>query len=358
MKTTMIFDNCLTYEHLQAYVSNESNKTEKAHVYKHISSCELCACAINGFTAIPFSLNDINAIQHTIDLKTNAINAKLISLPQALIAIVSLVSVFCFYKYADSFSKAATKTIESKKILPLAVVQPLLSNFVNVANGNTVPKTIKVDVKKDETLAQEKTILPLVSMEKLTATLIDSKSMSPEDPIKSVYNSDIIYLYDLKITDYFNLYFYHSTLKADFKNNIPASAENKETVSNRSETESNQIIAANVILKKGLYYFSKEQFSDAIVQFQLLLENNPNDVNALFYSGVAYSKIENYSQSIKKLELVLHYSNTTFYPEAKWNLALAYIKTGNEIRAKQLLIEIQNENGFYAKRAEEIIKKR
>jgi len=64
--------NCLTFQQLQAYSAHTIEKAERQHLYMHISSCELCACAVNGFTAIPFGSDELVAIHRDIDSKVNA----------------------------------------------------------------------------------------------------------------------------------------------------------------------------------------------------------------------------------------------------------------------------------------------
>jgi tetratricopeptide (TPR) repeat protein len=116
------------------------------------------------------------------------------------------------------------------------------------------------------------------------------------------------------------------------------------------------VVAADRVLKSGLAYFGKEKYNAALEEFQLLLENNPEDVNALFYSAVSFYKIGKYNKAVKNLEAVVASRNNVFHPEAKWNLALVNLKTGEKAKAKILLNEIVNDKGFYSKRAADKLK--
>lgn len=62
---------CLTYHQLQAYSVHTIDKAKRQHLYMHISSCELCASAVNGFTAISFESSELVAIQFDIDSKAD-----------------------------------------------------------------------------------------------------------------------------------------------------------------------------------------------------------------------------------------------------------------------------------------------
>lgn len=350
MKTML--DNCLTYEQLQSYSLNNSGKEEHAQQYMHISTCELCACAVNGFAAISFTAAEVDAIKHQIDVKTNATNANPLTFAQGLIAITSIVSIFAFYNFADSFSKLKPET---SSLTTIPQVELSVPGIEEVIPDNEVPEhqiqeqKLIVSVK-----AEEKIFIPVEPMESISADLIPSAVKIPEVFIEPVYNADVIYIYDLKVTAYNDLYFHHNSDPFEMKGHTPSFKENKETENYLSESD--PVIAVDRVLKAGLAHFGKEKYNKALEEFQSLLESNPDDVNALFYSAVSFYKIGKYNNASKNLEAVLSNSNNVFHPEAKWNLALVELKTGEKTKAKQLLSEIVTERGFYAKRAGEKLK--
>jgi tetratricopeptide (TPR) repeat protein len=158
------------------------------------------------------------------------------------------------------------------------------------------------------------------------------------------------------VTNYNELYFSYQIKPFEIKGHTLPSKENKESVNTNFEKDFEQTISADKVLKTALAYFNKGKYEKALTEFQLLLEANPSDVNALFYSAVSYYHIGKYNHTIKNLEAVLKSPNNTFHPEAKWNLALSNLKIGEKGKAKQLLVEIVNEKGFYSKRAADKLK--
>jgi tetratricopeptide (TPR) repeat protein len=102
--------------------------------------------------------------------------------------------------------------------------------------------------------------------------------------------------------------------------------------------------------------FNKHRFSTAIERFSLLLENNPDDVNAQFYSALAYYNLNKSNRSIELLNQVITNQNTSFYPEALWYLSLVTLKSGNKENGRQLLERIVSEKGYYSKRAADKLK--
>jgi hypothetical protein len=158
MKTSTLFTNCLTYEELSAYTTNKMNSTRRAQLYQHIATCELCACAVNGFSAIPFASVDINNLYEKIDMKTNVKQTSPITFAQACIVVISLFSIIAFYNVADSVQKSSMKKeVCSHKDISFANLN--IKSEVNsvVAEQAIIPvsKKAKHLVKKDETNTSE-----------------------------------------------------------------------------------------------------------------------------------------------------------------------------------------------------------
>ncbi len=99
MKTTTLFTDCLTYDELSAYTTKKLDPIQRAKVYHHITTCELCTCAVNGFSAIPFETEDIKDLNNKIDKKAH-INQNL-SFAQICIVLVSLSAIVGFYAFTN-----------------------------------------------------------------------------------------------------------------------------------------------------------------------------------------------------------------------------------------------------------------
>lgn len=357
MKTDTNLTNCLSFEQLQAYSTYKTNKVEHEQLYMHISSCELCASAVNGFSVMPFSLEDLTNIHHKIDVKTKASHTQQLNFTHISIVIVSLISIIGFYNWVNIFSENETKTTLADKIEQRVSSVSKTESVTPVVENNAVifEKTERKSNSTKNNLLPN-TLLSIKEIESIPVDVNETVFNNEEDISKTIYNSDVIYIYDLKVADYNNLYFNHSTLAFNSKGYTPSFKENKTSSGNSIESDDVQTFAANRILKQGLEYFNKGKYSKAISSFQLLLENNPNDVNALFYGALSFSQIGNNRYAIKYLEQILQNSNNVFHQEAKWNLALQQLKTGGKQIAKQLLMEIESEKSFYSKKAEEKLK--
>jgi hypothetical protein len=194
---------CLTYEQLSSYTDNTINFSEKESLYKHISQCELCSCAVNGFAAMPFTENELVAINQIVDVKSNASASNSLTLAQVFVAILSLASIFAVYFISNSLSKndIEVNIIEKNKWnQPFEITMPLKANNkeVRVVSKSIVSKPQKELINKPSTIE----LIPIIS-----TTEITSLNEPTKETIVPINNSSIIYIYDLKVSDYNKLYF-------------------------------------------------------------------------------------------------------------------------------------------------------
>ncbi|MDQ3046588.1 MAG: tetratricopeptide repeat protein [Bacteroidota bacterium] len=360
MNIHTLFTDCISYEQLESYASDKSTKAERATVYKHISSCELCACAVNGFTATPFTSDELAAIHREIDVRTNATHKNPLTFAQVFIVLLSLSSIVFVYHFSGQGSEKVSST--KQILIPLTQLTPS-ANETKTELQKEISATSETVTKIMHVISNEKYQRSIIPLEELPPIRPDSLLLS--DAITAVkneglvipfhFNAEVIYMYDLKVTCYYDYYF-SAEGNRDYLKHTPSIKENKETPDNLIEKDMEQNMQANQILKKGLEYFNRGKYTKASHCFQLLIDVNPADVNALFYQAVAFYQTGKYSKAVENLRAVLSNSNNVFHPESKWNLALVHLKMGEKQLAKQLFSEIVSERGFYAKKAAEKLK--
>ncbi|HWY37961.1 MAG TPA: hypothetical protein VNY73_05345 [Bacteroidia bacterium] len=146
-------------------------------------------------------------------------------------------------------------------------------------------------------------------------------------------NAPVIYLFDLKITDYQNLYF---TAGEPVKIN-------------------DKVMAAQ-LLHDAMKDFSGKDFTACFDKMTTLATANPDDVNALFYGGMAAYYKKDLTKALLFFEKVNRSANNIFSQEAHWFSALAYLENGKRDVAIPLLTEIITGSGFYAQKAAQKLK--
>ncbi|NQZ42979.1 MAG: hypothetical protein HRT65_01625 [Flavobacteriaceae bacterium] len=105
------------------------------------------------------------------------------------------------------------------------------------------------------------------------------------------------------------------------------------------------------ILEKAFFHYEKAQFEEATKAFDIYLEVN-EDQTVRFYSAVSLMHLNESDQAKERLEFLLNTANDfEFTAEARWYLALLYIREGDIPEAKTLL-ESNKKEGLAFKAAE------
>ena len=144
--------------------------------------------------------------------------------------------------------------------------------------------------------------------------------------IELLPNAPVIYLYDMKVTDYQKLYY-----------NLDGTALSIHDT------------AAPALISQALKNFSAQKFDAAIAKLKPLLVRE--DPNAFFYTGAAYYYQKNYAQALIMLNRIGNLTNNVFKQEAYWYKALCFIDLQKNDEAKTLLQHIADAQGFYAAQA-------
>jgi TolA-binding protein len=363
MKTIYNTNDCLSFHQLKGYVNKSSTAEDTKLIYIHITSCELCASAVNGFTMLPFTTDEVEELNFKVDTKVNATKHwHRINISQVLMAAASVMIIIGFYKLVNSYAveqnDVAIKTINIPEINVAPVKQ--IAAVANAPIVSSAKKETKPSFKTNTNSKTKDNARLANSDESIQRIAVNFNKLflsgvTKSDIINPAITDDVMYIEDLKVVDYKKTYFYTAPLFTDIFTSTEASAENKTKNPNEQNSTTEHKPAAYQVLKKGLQLFKKQQCLEANTEFELLIEKNNNDVNALFYSGICLCELGVYHSAIKQFKQVIAYPNHQFAEEAKWKLALTYYKQGDMENANILFKEIVNDDGFYAQKAKGMI---
>lgn len=141
------------------------------------------------------------------------------------------------------------------------------------------------------------------------------------------------------------------SVTADFETEEDAAEAEKELDETTIE------ITYKATLEKAMAYYNAKKYTLALKEFDIILKEHPNEVNALFYSGLSEYHLQRYQKASGKLDRVLTNPKTQFNQEAEWYKALTLIELKKTDEAKKLLQKISNSSGFYKLKAKEQLKK-
>jgi tetratricopeptide (TPR) repeat protein len=136
----------------------------------------------------------------------------------------------------------------------------------------------------------------------------------------------------------------------------PASMETSTSQMEETEWKSSDVPYIDY-LKKSQELFSRENYKKALTRYLTILETYPDDVNALFYSGLCYYNLKQYSDASLQFFGCLSSKYNNFNEEAEWFIAKSYQAEGETSKAASIFEMIVEKDGYYAGQAKEQLRK-
>lgn len=155
-------------------------------------------------------------------------------------------------------------------------------------------------------------------------------------------------------------YTFEKKEESEYINTHPALENKVDQVSDLYSTEKkytdpNETYRA--IATQMIQAFDAQDWSIAIIASNKILEMNSNDVNALFYGGMAAYHSNLYDIALSKLGFVSINKVPPFAEEATYYRALTLIETQQLDEGYDILTKIAESDGFYAKAARNFLSK-
>ncbi len=110
------------------------------------------------------------------------------------------------------------------------------------------------------------------------------------------------------------------------------------------------------MLDRAITRYEKEDYSSAKILFKNVLENDNDNLPALFYGGIASMETGDYQAAINNFNDLLNRGHSLFEQQTKWYLGLCYLKTENTRAAREIFLELGSESEYYKSKAKEILK--
>lgn len=192
---------------------------------------------------------------------------------------------------------------------------------------------------------------------KAEAEMLFAAEEKLEEPLKEPRTT--ITLSDHKVVNYIDEYQREFDAKQLIETkSVDANFETEDRMAEaEKEREEETIeITYKTTLEKAMAYYKAKKYTMALNEFNVILKEHDDEVNALFYGGLSYYHLNSNKEALTKLNKVLVNKKTEFNQEAKWYKALTLIKLKQTDNAKKLLNQIVIENGFYKSRAIEKLK--
>lgn len=179
-----------------------------------------------------------------------------------------------------------------------------------------------------------------------------------EAEIQYIPNSPIIFLHDLKITDYSTLYFRQNKfVSLTIKPGLDASYANpNEAARNENVLNSSPTYYLHQAISDAMLYFSRKEYMRCLSTLNTVLEINPGDINCQFYEAMCYFYLKNYTAAVPYFENCINNPNNSFLNEARYYKAYSLYQAGEKEEAVELFKEIAAEGSFYSEKARTFLK--
>jgi tetratricopeptide (TPR) repeat protein len=126
-----------------------------------------------------------------------------------------------------------------------------------------------------------------------------------------------------------------------------------EAPANQRSAQSN----ADADFSLALEYYNTHDYNRAAELFSKVIEKKPNDMQSVLLKGVSSFEEKRYPEAKLSFGKVIDDNNNLFIDQARWYLALCYVNTNENDKAKKLFIIISKEGGIYQDDANVIIKR-
>lgn len=386
---------CLTQDELIRYHQNKMSESEKHLVEHHLTDCELCIEALEGIALLP-DMSSLKKASEEINLKysTKPVEGKLFQNSKVWYAAASVIVLFAFgsviFNYVEKENNQVSENAAIQKVLnnsDQAVIKemPQQPNVQEAAIGDTVVKIVsnasrKVADKSYEVAkeysserkgqVQSSTNLSATNQlphgtvvfkdEKIEADKEDAAIGVMSAPVESndaVTENGILLTKNVSGYKIYNYDFEYKPEKKKelVKQGVPAAYDSKNNMNkSRESTElEKKEISYDGFLSTALYDYKNEKYKTALQKFDVILEQHPNDVNALFYSALAFKEDAQYKKALRYLDKLDEQPNNVFDQESEWHRALIFVEQKENEKAKQLLQKTISKNGFYAEQAKQ-----
>lgn len=367
----------LTQEELEKYMSGNVTREEQYVIEQKISANQLNAEAIEGYEQNPGAIANIDKYKEQFKNSSSGTPDWLkapVVVPSLAILVGFIIATLVTVNYLQKRHSNPTELVEAKP-QPVTEAEPAyLNNFnddqqeiVNAAEiAEEAQISYKVALENQEeqkaaiTPVEEKKVEPTPEKKEFKGniTALEPEHVESEVPTQKVRKSSsksnvmLKYYNDLKTVDYSKFYTQSVNVPGFDLSGVEAKYEY------RMQNEDWQKFGANTsrvsygrFLGDAMQKFSENNFKEALQDYRVVLEQYPEDQNALFYGGLCYYNLGKADKAIQFFKQVERSYINTFYEEAKWYKALSYEQQNDIGNLKFVLNDIIEEEGFYAKKA-------
>ncbi len=338
--------------------SNYSNlsKEQKRSLEKQMQEDDLSYLSSVAFEQFNVTNSDLDKINLLIDKKSGgnytSFNTIFISvLCGLLIGISVFFVIFQKSKNHPSVYQSIEEEEAAKKlnntVTTIDTVFPVIETKA-IEHYNTIGNNV------EETKAIE---MPEMMANKALTLSVPEKEDNEELIFALIPNAPVVFISNLKVTNY-RLYYFKQSEAINLDINVGllaqygSNADIERTTLNRSNA-----YFAHKIIRQAMRLFNSKNLTNCIEELTLLYNYNKDDANAQFYLGMCYYQLGKYAIAQTYFQKNLDNINNIFHQESEYYQALCLLNTKQTDEGIKQLKTIVSNKGFYSNRAQETLSK-
>ena len=309
------------------------------------------------------------AVMQRLDKRFKPSGFNFLTVGMAAVTVISIVIAIYFWQNAQteqSETLASTEQTDQPEAsenitFTLDEEDVQLDEAIEVMIEAQEPEQIKVESIQSEQKSIDSFQLAKFEADSLhkLELLPTSEVDKPEIPelIQSKTFGKEVYLNDLKLLDYRA---YRSRPEIKTKQLVlTGTSADKESSAHEGQTSEWRDVEIPYIdyIDKTTRLFSRNNFKKALDRCETIIKTYPDDINALFYGGICLYNLKEYSKAIEYFSRVRNTDFSNFDEEANWLIANCLERYGDKEKARSKYTQIVKDGGFYAKQAQERLKK-
>lgn len=331
---------------LAAYYENSLTDSEKEILEKNAETDSFLSEAMEGFQDFP------DAVLEIPEFKTGkSFNWKWLK-TTALVVLTTTIVFFLFPSESQPEKEIAENKTSTekfaKKIANTSIEQ--FSGMDNEMEENSIPVSVRVNKKKEiENLVSEKEKVigrEQIELPKMNLTPIEFQEKTDYSVKKAKIKA--IGFFGFLAVDYSQIYTHTIETEQPFTGTAASQANLKENNSVLEQEFTRNTYTYREFLKQACYFMKERNFTNAITNFNLILEQFPRDVNAEFYLGYCHYELGNYSKAIAYFEKTQQNGFDFFEEDAQWFIANCFENSGKYKEANKIYREIRKNGGYYS----------
>jgi TolA-binding protein len=251
---------------------------------------------------------------------------------------------------------------ESKKVrLSMEQSDAMISPSIDTLEELPASQQIRIASVKttQQEIKSQSADVPLTSVDELPPAILEPLKAEPvvtEQKVSTQKNAKEIYLHDLKLIDY-SAYRNKPAIEIEriILTGTTANYETSEQTDVEPSIKTVEIPYMDYI-DKTMDYVNRGKWKQSLQRLQEVLSTYPDDVNGHFYAGLCCYNLQQYEDAKQHFATCLQLAYSNFNEEATWYLAQSFLANGEKTSARELLVSIRDQKGYYSKQAEKLLK--